>query len=121
MDDGEAWPAQWLRGPLPMCVLRVLADSPAHGYAIARELEALGLGTIGGGTLYPVLNRLQRDGLLTAQWVAGEGGPGRKMYELTPDGAAELSELATKWRRFAEVTSKAVRELPEIEGHHGTQ
>jgi len=102
-DDG--WPAQWLRGPLPLCVLRVLKDRPAHGYVIAAELERLGLGALGGGTLYPILGRLHRDGLLTAEWTAGDGGPGRKVYALTDVGVQELDVQAERWRRFARITS----------------
>lgn len=105
MTDGGAWPAQWLRGPLPLCVLRVLEGRPAHGYAVAVELERLGMGSLTGGTLYPILGRLHRDGFLEAQWTAGEGGPGRKVYALTPAGAAELDEQSARWRRFAAVTS----------------
>lgn len=104
MTDG-AWPAQWLRGPLPLCVLRILEGRPAHGYAVAVELERLGMGSLTGGTLYPILGRLHRDGFLDAEWTAGAGGPGRKVYALTGAGARELDEQSARWRRFAAVTS----------------
>ena len=108
MEMIESWPPQWLRGPLPLCVLRAVEREAAHGYAIATRLEEMGLGTVGGGTLYPILNRLQRDGFLTAEWMAGEGGPGRKVYALTAGGAAELAEQAHQWRRFAAITDQAL-------------
>ena len=108
MTTTDSWPPQWLRGPLPLCVLRVVQSKPAHGYAIATSLEALGLGTVGGGTLYPILNRLQRDGFVIAEWTAGEGGPGRKVYAITPAGTAELTKQTALWQRFANVSSQAL-------------
>lgn len=108
MEATESWPPQWLRGPLPLCVLRAVERDAAHGYAIATRLEEMGLGTVGGGTLYPILNRLQRDGFLTAEWTAGDGGPGRKVYALTHDGAVELAEQSEQWRRFATITGRAL-------------
>lgn len=105
MTDGDAWPAQWLRGPLPLCVLRVLESRPAHGYAVAVGLERLGMGSLTGGTLYPILGRLHRDGFLDAEWTAGAGGPGRKVYTLTPAGAVELQEQSARWCAFAAVTT----------------
>ncbi len=108
VENMESWPAQWLRGPLPLCVLRVVERGAAHGYAIVTSLEQMGLGTVGGGTLYPILNRLQRDGFLTAEWMAGEGGPGRKVYALTDAGTVELAQQTQHWRHFATITSRAL-------------
>lgn len=108
MTTKETWPAQWLRGPLPLCVLRVVQAGAAHGYAIATSLEEMGLGTVGGGTLYPILNRLLRDGFLTAEWTAGDGGPGRKVYAITDKGTVELTTQTKLWRRFATISSRAL-------------
>lgn len=108
MEIANSWPPQWLRGPLPLCVLRVVEREAAHGYAIATSLEQMGLGTVGGGTLYPILNRLQRDGFLVAEWMAGEGGPGRKVYALTDEGARQLTEQSEQWRDFATITARAL-------------
>ena len=92
-----------------MCILRIVAAEPVHGYAIARELEDLGFGSVTGGTLYPILNRLQRDEMLSARWVEGAGGPGRKIYELTARGAEELAHQAERWVEFAAMTSTALQ------------
>lgn len=108
MGSVESWPPQWLRGPLPLCVLRVVEREAAHGYSIVASLEQMGLGTVGGGTLYPILNRLQRGGLLTAQWPAGQGGPGRKVYALTDTGVVELAKQSDRWRHFATITGQAL-------------
>lgn len=63
------------------------------------------MGTLGGGTLYPILGRLQRDGFLEAEWTAGEGGPGRKVYAVTQAGTQELRDQGKRWRRFAKISS----------------
>ncbi|WP_309135155.1 PadR family transcriptional regulator [Cellulomonas sp.] len=98
------WPGEWLRGVLTLCVLRVLADGPTYGYDIAQRLDAAGLGEVKGGTLYPLLGRLHTAGLVREEWRPGEGGPGRKYYELTDDGRARLGRDAVEWARFADLT-----------------
>jgi PadR family transcriptional regulator PadR len=93
--------SEWLRGVLELCVLRTLAGGPTYGYAIAAELAEAGFGDIKGGTLYPLLGRLERDALVTVEWRAGEGGPGRKYFALTAAGRAALEEGAAQWHAFA--------------------
>ena len=104
MSLDQPWRSEWLRGVLELCVLRILADGATYGYAIATRLAAGGLGAVKGGTLYPLLLRLESAGLVGAQWRAGDGGPGRKYYELTALGRAELDDTAREWLRFTEVT-----------------
>lgn len=108
-DDPEtahpAWPGDWLRGVLGVCVLHALADGPTYGYALAVRLAEGGLGTIKGGTLYPLLARFEQAGLVDVEWRAGEGGPGRKYYRLTDAGRAELAAGNGQWRAFAATTS----------------
>ncbi len=91
-----------MRGVLSLCVLRVVADGPTYGYAIAGRLADAGLGSVKGGTLYPILTRLETDGLVTSSWAAGNGGPGRKFFSLTPTGAQALRERAEQWHVFTE-------------------
>ncbi len=91
-----------MRGVLSLCVLRVVADGPTYGYAIAARLADAGLGAVKGGTLYPILTRLETEGLVTSSWEAGDGGPGRKFFTLTPAGERALHERAEQWRVFTE-------------------
>ena len=98
------WPSDWLRATLGFLALRALSAGPSYGYAIISELERHGFGTIKGGTLYPLLTRFEAAGLVTTEWRAGDGGPGRKYFALTDQGRAELSRLSAEWLRFA-VTS----------------
>lgn len=103
------WPSEWLRGVLGVCVLRVLSDGPTYGYAISAALAEGGLGTLKGGTLYPLLKRLEDAGSVTIEWRAGEGGPGRKYYHLTAAGRDELERSAALWSQFTEVTRSIIR------------
>ena len=91
---------QWLRGVLDLCVLGALTRGESYGYEIAQRLEAGGLGSIAGGTLYPALLRLERLGLVVADWRAGDGGPARKYYRLSPEGTATLQAAAADWAVF---------------------
>ena len=100
------WPSEWLRGVLGVCVLRVLSDGPTYGYAIGTALADGGLGTLKGGTLYPLLARLETEGLVVSTWQAGEGGPGRKVFSVTDKGQDELARRADLWRAFVTVTQR---------------
>lgn len=100
MPSESTWPAQWLRGVLELCVLAVVQEGRTYGYAVSQRLEEAGLGRIKGGTLYPILLRLEQDGLVTAAWGEGSGGPGRKFYEITPAGSTELRRRRRDWAAF---------------------
>lgn len=92
--------ASWLKGVLDLLVLGCLTDGESYGYEIANQLDDAGLGRIRGGTLYPVLNRLEKAGLVRAEFRATERGPGRRYYQLTPDGRHHLAEQGIAWREF---------------------
>ncbi len=92
---------QWLRGVLPLCLLAILVEGEGYGYELARRLEASGVGQVKGGTLYPVLARLERHGLVAIRWEAGDAGPGRKYYALTPAGRDHLATAGREWLTFA--------------------
>ncbi|MEU8179382.1 PadR family transcriptional regulator [Micromonospora sp. NPDC049044] len=102
------WPAEWLRGALTLCVLGVLADGPEYGYAIAQRLDDAGLGTVKGGTLYPLLARLEMDGLVRSTWQTGAAGPGRKYFALTPAGHRDLANRSRDWDRFVDATKRTL-------------
>ncbi|OEV10310.1 MULTISPECIES: PadR family transcriptional regulator [Streptomyces] len=97
----EEPPAAWLRGVIELAAAAVLAEGDRHGYAVAQRLNEAGFGRLRGGVLYPVLARLESEGVLSSTWAAGEGGPGRKVYTLTADGERWLASQNARWGRFA--------------------
>lgn len=102
MSTRDQWPGEWMRGVLSLCVLAVVAEERTYGYAIAARLADAGLGTVKGGTLYPILGRLEDDGHVSSSWGAGESGPGRKFFEVTPLGRVHLEERASLWGDFVD-------------------
>ena len=119
--------SEWLRGVLGLCVLRTMADGPTYGYAIAAELAGVGLGDIKGGTLYPLLARLENNDLVTVEWRSGDGGPGRKYFALTEAGRAELERGIAQWQAFSATvtdhlsTGTTGDELPSLRPPHSSR
>jgi len=109
---GQPYPAEWLRGVLDLTVLRILDDGPTYGYAIAARLDDEGFGTIKGGTLYPLLGRAEEAGDVVTHWEAGESGPGRKYYTLTPSGRERLGTTSARWSEFADRTTRFLSPAP---------
>ena len=106
---------QWLRGVLPLLVLAVLEGGECYGYDLSRQLETAGLGVVKGGTLYPVLARLERDGAVAVRWSEPTSGPARKYYRLTGSGRAQLRQGASSWLRFADRAAATLRPVaPEV-------
>ena len=95
------WPSEWLRGVLAAAVLSIVNDEETYGYLIGQRLAEGGLGVVKGGTLYPLLTRLEQDGDVVASWRDGDGGPGRKYYAITAAGQQRLNLLRVDWQIFA--------------------
>ena len=106
------YPSEWLRGGLGLAVLRVIADGPTYGYAIALALADQGFGEIKGGTLYPLLGRFEESGDVSAEWREGDGGPGRKYYRLTESGRRLLHDRGRMWHGFARHMSGFLTTMP---------
>lgn len=96
---------QWLRGILDLCVLAALTGGERYGYELAGQLQEKGLGQIKGGTLYPLLARLEKSGHVAAEWRQGQG-PGRKYYSLTDSGGTFLKQQVDNWDDFSTMISK---------------
>lgn len=90
------------RPDLQALALGVLEEGPAHGYAVARRIEAAGPGTLkaGEGLLYPALHALEHAGWVSATWEPQAGKPDRKVYRMTDDGRRELERRRNAWRAF---------------------
>lgn len=100
------WPLEWTRATLSQTALAIIgAEDTTYGYRILQRLEAAGFGTIKGGTLYPILARLEADGLISSSWGEGDGGPGRKFVSITAEGRAEVARNASRWAEFTEMVN----------------
>jgi PadR family transcriptional regulator PadR len=98
----ETWQEQLRRGSLDLAILLTVASGPRYGLAIIQHLEAFTDLVVTEGTIYPILGRLTREGLLDAHWVEGEAPHPRKYYHLTRLGARRLAGMKAEWRAFAE-------------------
>lgn len=97
----ETWLEQLRRGGLDLAILLTVAGGPRYGLAIIQHLEAFTDLVVGEGTIYPILGRLTKEGLLDAAWVEDEAPHPRKYYRLTRRGAKRLAEMTAEWRAFA--------------------
>lgn len=94
--------AETLKGHLDALILAVLADEPLHGYAVIEKLRTRSEGAfdLAEGTLYPVLHRLESDGLLSSAWSQASGRR-RRVYRLTRRGRSALERQRAEWSGFA--------------------
>jgi PadR family transcriptional regulator PadR len=92
---------QLRRGVLEFCVLAQLEDGERYGFELVRTLaEAEGMVTT-EGTLYPLLGRLRREGLVATTWRESQTGPPRRYYTLSSRGEAVLAAFRAEWERFS--------------------
>src|SRR5882762_3415391 len=104
----DALLAQMRKGTLQYCVLALLADEERYGFDLVRALgEADGMVT-SEGTIYPLLSRLRRDGLVETTWRESTSGPPRRYYRLTKAGRTALDGFAHEWRRFRDAVDAFV-------------
>ena len=96
----EAIDIQLKKGALELCVLALLSQHDSYAYEIASRLaEAIGMGE---GTIYPLMRRLQNDGLVDTYLVESPAGPPRKYYRLTEAGTASFSSQKIAWASFSQ-------------------
>jgi PadR family transcriptional regulator PadR len=95
---------QLRKGVLDLCVLALLARQDGYAYDIASRLaEAIGMGE---GTIYPLMRRMQTDGLVTTYLEESSSGPPRKYYQLTKAGRSALVEQTADWNAFTASVAK---------------
>jgi PadR family transcriptional regulator PadR len=96
VDEGRR--SQLLRGVLDLCLLAVMEEGPAYGYEMTKRLRARGLSIVGEGSIYPLLARLEREGLVETYRAASDGGPPRKYYRPSDEGRRALAAGVSEWR-----------------------
>jgi PadR family transcriptional regulator PadR len=107
---GEAIQVQLKKGVLELCVLALLSRRDSYAYEIASRL-AEGI-DMGEGTIYPLMRRLQSDGLVDTYLVESSSGPPRKYYRLTAAGRTSFAAQRTEWAAFAGAVN-AILEEPQ--------
>jgi PadR family transcriptional regulator, regulatory protein PadR len=91
---------QLRKGILELAILAALYRGSHYGYSLVRGLTGSGSIEIKEGTVYPILARLAREGLVSSDWVESSQGPPRKYYELTAAGRAACESLQAEFRRL---------------------
>ena len=92
-----------LRGSLDLLVLKTLSIAPLHGWGISQHVQQISDGVleVNQGSLYPALQRLEKDGLITSEWGTTDNNRRARYYRLTTRGRRALGEELESWRRFA--------------------
>lgn len=95
-------PNDALRGSLDLLVLKTLSLAPMHGWGISQRVQQLSEGVleVNQGSLYPALQRLEKDGLVTSEWGTTDNNRRARYYTLTAAGRKALGEELEGWRRF---------------------
>ena len=91
------WQTQLRKGLLELAVLNLLRDTQRHGYEMVQVLKKLQGLKIREGNIYPILARLQTDGVIKSKVKPSQDGPPRKYFELTAAGKNDLNQMNTHW------------------------
>jgi transcriptional regulator len=104
-------PSDLLQGTVDLLILKTIAREPLHGWGISKRIQVLSRDTlsVGQGSLYPALHRLEQQGWIRAEWKASDLGRNAKFYTLTREGKKQLERELETWERL----SSAVRLLIE--------
>jgi PadR family transcriptional regulator PadR len=92
-----------LRGSLDLLVLKTLSLAPMHGWGISQRVQQISDGAleVNQGSLYPALQRLEKQGLITSEWGTTDNNRRARYYQITAAGRRALGAEVESWRRFA--------------------
>jgi PadR family transcriptional regulator, regulatory protein PadR len=96
-------PSELLQGTLDLLILKTITREPLHGWGIAKRIQALSEEalSVGQGSLYPALHRLEQQGWIRADWRDSELGRSAKFYTLTREGKRQLDRELESWNRLS--------------------
>jgi len=114
-DQPDRWEAQLRKGALEMAALASLWRGRLYGLEIIRFLETQSRLVLAEGTIYPILNRLKAEALLTSEWVEADAGHPRKYYSLTDAGRERLRLMAAAWVDFSSGLNQLIQPVLEPE------
>lgn len=96
---------QLLKGILEGCVLSVLHEETTYGYELVQKLIHLGFTDLSAGTVYPLLQKLEKQGMLRGELLPSPDGPNRKYYSVTEEGEHRLEEFEEQWVNLSAVVN----------------
>jgi len=100
---------QLRKGILELAILGALSRGRHYGYSLVRTIAGTGEIDLTEGTIYPILGRLAKEGLIQSEWVESSQGPPRKYYTLTLKGGEAFRALAEEFRKLAAIVDNAQR------------
>ena len=100
-----------IHGTLDLLILRTLLFGKLHGHGIAKHIQATSddVLQVEHGSLYPALQRLEKDGCIASAWEEKEPGREMKLYRLTPKGRKQLQVEESRWRQLAGAMARMLR------------
>ena len=99
-------PSQMLKGTLEGCILKVISHRETYGYEISEKLQEYGFSTISEGTIYPLLLRLEKNGLVIVKYRESPVGPKRKYFSLSQTGREEMDCFYSNWIELENAVNK---------------
>lgn len=109
-DQSAALIAQLRRGVLEYCVMALLRGDERYAFDLVRELAGMDGMVISEGTIYPMLSRLRRDGLVETTWRESPTGPPRRYYRLSAGGRKALRGFQHEWSNFRDAVDRLIDE-----------
>lgn len=94
------WESQVRKGALDFLILLFLSKKEYYGYELIKVVKETTRLEISEGTIYPLLNRLKKEALITSRWLEMDSGLPRKYYQITEKGVLALKEMNRSWRQF---------------------
>jgi PadR family transcriptional regulator PadR len=112
MMGAEGWLTQVRKGLLELCILNLLREEPLYGYEIVKRLTVIPELVISEGTIYPILNRLKKEKLVSTSLRESDRGPVRKYYTLTAAGRTRIAMMNSRWDELRKAITRIVKEVP---------
>ncbi|WP_316800178.1 PadR family transcriptional regulator [Pedobacter frigidisoli] len=103
------WKSQLKKGTLTFIILNILHENEFYGYELIEQLRKHAKMDIAEGTLYPLMNRLKTEELVSSKWVEQGTGIPRKYYSLTESGKNILREMNSYWNHLQTITQKIIK------------
>ena len=106
----DNWTTQLRKGLLELCMVNLLADEEIYGYDLVKRLSSISGLMVSEGTVYPLLSRMRKSGMVESRLVESESGPARRYYVLSEQGKASLRLMNEYWGNLIQGLNEIVGE-----------